>query len=82
MKRRGRALRRRYGRADGGDEVARVEALLRARGYKKPAEHARSFVSHGYDAAQLLHTEVKYGKFPVSSPMGPLARKRTHPRYG
>lgn len=86
MKRRGRALRRRYGRAADwtspyAQEISAVEKELQRRGYKDAARHAHYFVTRGHDLAQLLETEKKYGKFPVSSPAGPLTRKRTHPRY-
>ena len=76
-----RALRRRYGRAShlaGGRaaDVAPLVRLLKARGYRDPLVHARAFVRGGYDARQLLATELFNGHFPKSSPRGPLVLRR------
>jgi hypothetical protein len=70
-------LRRRYGRSQmQKTEAVRIYAELRSRGFKEPAAHADAFVAGGYTLAQLLATEAKYGRFPLSSPAGPLVRKR------
>jgi hypothetical protein len=67
-------LRRRYGRSRA--HQLEVEELLRARGYREPDRHARAFVNSGFDAPQLLEAERRAGRFPRSSPMGPLVSRR------
>jgi hypothetical protein len=75
-----RTLRKRYGRSHlaGGRaaDVAPLVKLLKARGYREPLEHARAFVRGGYDARQLLASEIFLGHFPKSSPRGPLVLRR------
>jgi hypothetical protein len=52
-----------------------LEVLLSARGFRDVGAHAQAFVMGGYRASDLLRTERQQGRFPVSSPAGPLVRR-------